>query len=957
MALQVEIARAFVRLEADFGKLKQSLDRVEADVSRASARMQSSFAKIGSNIQGAILGLVSVGTIKAVINTFHDYERAVGELADVLNLPVARMGAFKIAIRELSDELGLAQSKLLDFATVAVQLGARTPEQVRALTEDIGKLAISIDGFDRSLLITLGRTALLFGLTTKEIKGLGSALGAIAEAPGTLTTVRELADGMERFGILAQRMNLSLAQSGAIIATLTSSGMVATRAVLALEGAFQRMFEATIPFGDTKVSPLAVMASDLGMTVQAIEALFAANPIGLFIAYERQLIKTADVQTRLKRETELFGEAGARVIFALANSYDTKFLPSLKAVQHELKTTANVNDDFARRAQSNWGQVEMAWTSFANSIIRLGELIAPVLRVILNILTSFVRMPEDIIRAAGRLGKATKELTDDQAKALRFQEKVAKFGLRLSPEQLGPPAPIGPPAPSPEAFALPDLKMEAILAPVGEEAAKAAQVLKKQEEDQAKIRDAAMRGESAKLKKMRIQLMLQDRIERRLEDAARREPAKLERMRMQLMLQDRIEQRLEEQRQIAAQRIAAAAASISNLSIALLGPFHAFIAKGLDKATASLTALTDEQLIGLEVFTKLLARSENFQVVLDGLNVIIQDVADVFGLLLKPLADFFRWLTGAEAKSAGIRGGAVNVPPGLKLARLGFEAAAPGGGAGAREAAATATGGVIASLEDFARALTRAGLGLVGLDMVLRKLPIIGDIWESAKKKIGDWTVDMLAKMALTFGSPGVAGTLLGGLSTLSIAIGAVVAALLAVENILKPILDGLRKILEDLGILGKFEPPKLVDPLIAKLEERLAAGKTTLPPDLSTLVRGTLTGLLKGDITKEMKPGIQTLLDVLGKFQLEHTLDVLMEQLRKRLEAIPSAQMGGAIAKGGLVNLHPGEVVSPARTATTIYWNGNLVIEGEDAGTLLEIIRRNNLKRHGVAYAGAMLG
>ncbi len=391
----------------------------------------------------------------------------------------------------------------------------------------------------------------------------------------------------------------------------------------------------------------------------------------------------------------------------------------------------------------------------------------------------------------------------------------------------------------------------------------------------------------------------------------------------------------------------------------------------------------------------LIARSKTYKELQEDLNAIIQAVADVFGLILAPLAAFVRGIREAlgiyEEVTDVFTQMTVNVPSGFKLERARFasilEGLPTGGGGGeggsifahivnAFRELGEVVGEVIRAIIDFLGPWTSVILAVTGAVVAFNMIaPVVSGV------------ISFFASIPAILSSifAGLSATLSVIFSPIGAAVAAMIAALALFPGQLASVFSGLFTILSPIFTLfGNIlsAVANVLSAIFQPVINAIAAVLKALKPVIEAIAN-VIWAILKpafdflGAIAQALGNVLAGVIDVIRipfniliaainfVIGIVNTIINVLKSIPiigwlfgwlPTLPMLPFLQTGGVVKETGAAIVHKGEVVIPANKAGMGITIGQLVIEGEDAETIRRIIMRANMRRRGIAYSGAFL-
>lgn len=913
MALSVELAKAFVTVEANTRKFRDQLNRagqgikpasVGAKVDEASlrkfhsdlnSRVSSAGQSVGRNLGKMILaGLSAAGLtvgIMEVINRSTQSLQTRGRLGFQLgSMALARQATDEFRRITLSTGVALAEQ---ERAFLSAARGGLAYAEAIELVSSAARITAALG--ENLTDITSGAVN-VFQIFRDELRTIPNLMDKLATASRfSQDGLSGLLSALTLIGPTARNLGLGFDLLLAIIAELSNAGMGSTRAVSGLLDVLTKLEQLKFKTTDE----FTALLDRLGSKAQAAFEAFQSGRIttlDLLKALQEAGIGSADLDA-------IFGGLGTRIINVLIPAL-SQLNSTLNNVQRSLESASGAANALGEQAGPRG--FARVWNAFMFIVDTVSDLAADAVEKFGEGISELVSGPKGLPESVKR--ENDRMLRENLRRWEQWRADIEKINSKpLKGLGIAGLAGVGPPA----APALSGLSLQrepaglisglamqreptGMISTMAVPAAPAISGLSLQRAPAGMIAAMAI-PEGPALKPIETALReamaeMQPPPERearllenmaaimRAEEVAAEEAAAFEED-----LPEAVEQAVE-----TVEELTVATEYLGDRMLALadrvIGPFALLFRKEIEESASAIKMLSGISDPLAAVFVELLMRSESFARLMERLDPLIQAVADIFGLILEPLVALLDGLLGilglerqVEQRTASMVGGTVGAPIGFK---------------GEAERFAAATAGELPLVGETRTVGGTDGMGKIVQWFRERFGPLI-----EAFEKFGE-ILGKVIKIALIPLEP-VLGLLI-------IAINYVASSISWIwDNILEPIIDGL-------GVALRI---------------------------LTDIVKGVINFFIR---------------IINGVIRLYNSIPILPD-----IPLIPELQGGGRVLKTGLAQVHAGELVVPAAVAERGFGGvqvGQIVLSGDDARMVEQIIMRN-LRRRGVASAGLLLG
>ena len=238
-------------------------DEFNDQIGDAGESLLSFRQKVG--LAGAALGALATGALAKSVSAAADFEEAMVEVEKVTSPETAE--EMSESIRELSEEIPVAQSQLAALAADAGRFGVEGTENIEAFTETVAKMAEATNLGAEEAGESLARLAELTNTPVSEIENLGSSINSLSN--NFATSSQEIVDSMLRSSASLSQLGLNQKEIAGLSASLNEVSESSERAGTRLRRLGQELLN------PKNVSDL---AAALGMTASEFRTMREESP-------------------------------------------------------------------------------------------------------------------------------------------------------------------------------------------------------------------------------------------------------------------------------------------------------------------------------------------------------------------------------------------------------------------------------------------------------------------------------------------------------------------------------------------------------------------------------------------------------------------------------------------------------------------------------------------------------
>jgi TP901 family phage tail tape measure protein len=219
-------------------------------------------------LTGAALGALATGALAKSVSAAADFQSAMVEVEKVTSPETAE--AMGSSIREMAEEIPLAQREIAGLAADAGRFGIEGPKAIESFTRSVAKMAEATNLGTEQAGESLARLAELTNTPVSEIENLGSSINSLSN--NFATSSQEIVDSMLRSSASLSQIGLNQREIAGLSASLNEVSESSERAGTRLRRLGQELVD------PKKVGEL---ASALGMTRSEFVQMRDDSPVAL----------------------------------------------------------------------------------------------------------------------------------------------------------------------------------------------------------------------------------------------------------------------------------------------------------------------------------------------------------------------------------------------------------------------------------------------------------------------------------------------------------------------------------------------------------------------------------------------------------------------------------------------------------------------------------------------------
>lgn len=364
--------KALTQAQRDLEKLKGQAASASAGLATSLGKVSSTLKNVGANVTAAgrklslFVTAPVVGLGIASVAMANDFEKSMAKIEGLVGVPADELEGMKSQVVDLASQFGYTATEAGDALFYITSAGLRGSDAMDVLAASLQGAAVG-----------LGDVQTIADLATSAMNAYGSDVLSATDATDVLTAaVREgkleaadLAGSMGRVLPVASAMGVRFDEVGAAFAAMSRTGTNADEAATQLKG---------------------ILASLLKPSIQAEKAL---KKMGTSSKELREQLREEGLLATLQSLQERFGgnEAAAAKVFgnirALSGVLD--LMGSNVATTEQIfgnmaDTTGALGTAFEATAETGAFQMDQAISTFKNTLMELGQIIAPVVTDVVN---------------------------------------------------------------------------------------------------------------------------------------------------------------------------------------------------------------------------------------------------------------------------------------------------------------------------------------------------------------------------------------------------------------------------------------------------------------------------------------------------------------------------------------------------------------------------------------------
>ena len=317
---------------------------------------------------------VVAGAIKGSLDSFAQFERRLIAVGKTTNIAGAELAALGQSVRELSRDLPVSASRLLDIAKSAGQVGVEGSENILRFTETVGKLGLASDLSGEQAAISLTRILTVSGTAISEVDRLGSTIVQLGN--NFAATESEIAKVATRVARSTSQFDVSAAQVLGISTALKAVGVQAESGGTQIGFAFQAINDALRNGGEE----MELLRQITGRTGDALrEDFFNGKSARVFQDFVNGLGKIHAANGDVTASLSAMGLEGsqAKEVFGTLATRTDLLGDALSQGNREWDSNIALNKEAAIASESFSAQLQLVKNAGDEAASAVGAIIAP----------------------------------------------------------------------------------------------------------------------------------------------------------------------------------------------------------------------------------------------------------------------------------------------------------------------------------------------------------------------------------------------------------------------------------------------------------------------------------------------------------------------------------------------------------------------------------------------------
>ena len=323
-----------------------------------------------------LIATLGIGlAIRAVVNSFADFEKGLIGVGKTANLNAAELALLGGNITALGSRLPVARAELLEIAEAAGQLGVKGVADLTLFAETVGKLGLASDLSGEEAATTLARILTVTKEGVGEVDRFASVivdLGnnfAASEAEIAAMATR-VAQATALFGVMSH-------EAAGMGAAMRAVGVEAEAGGTVVGRAFQAISDAVRNGGEE----LETIAKITGTTGAEVSRTFGDNATEAFRQFVVGLGRIKDEGGDVARtltDLDLEGVRVIQVLGSMANNAEV-LTDALRRANVEVEANQALNREAAVAAESFAAQMQLVKNDVNSASAVIGQELAPVI--------------------------------------------------------------------------------------------------------------------------------------------------------------------------------------------------------------------------------------------------------------------------------------------------------------------------------------------------------------------------------------------------------------------------------------------------------------------------------------------------------------------------------------------------------------------------------------------------
>jgi len=341
-------------------------------------------------VAGGALAAFSAGALLNAVDAAREFESAMVEVEKVTNAETA--AAMNEEIRNMAETIPLAQEELATIVADAGRFGIEGPENIRAFSESVAKMATATDLGTEEAGESLAKLAQLTETPVSEIENLGSVVNELSNTMATSSS--EITDGMLRSSAALSQLGLNETQIAALSASLNEVSASSRRAGTRLRRVAQEM-----------MNPKNVedLAGALGMTADEFTTMREESPNQLLMEMVNSFKQGGETADALRSS---MSTASRQAIAGLAQNTEG-LNEALGTANTQMDEGTSLQSEFEAATDTLNSKIQLLKNSLKNQAIEVGNVLLPYINDAVTAFTDLVKSGEGLL---GFLDAQTKAL-------------------------------------------------------------------------------------------------------------------------------------------------------------------------------------------------------------------------------------------------------------------------------------------------------------------------------------------------------------------------------------------------------------------------------------------------------------------------------------------------------------------------------------------------------------------
>jgi TP901 family phage tail tape measure protein len=338
-----------VHITGDSSNYQRALGRAQSQSQR--------FGRVARRATGvAAAGVAAAGTAAAVAaREYAGWEEAMVEVEKVAGEETAQQ--ISGDIREMAEQIPLAQESLAGLAADAARFGVEGPDNILRFTETAAKMAQATELSATRAGESLTKLAELTNTPTNQMEQLGSSLNTLSNTAATSSA--EIVEAMLRGSSALNQFGLNQTQIAGLTASLNEVSESARRSGTRLRRVAQELMD------PDKAEDV---AEALGMTTEQFQAMREEEPEQLFIRLGEAMQEDGRAADKLRRS---LSTASRQAVSGLAQNLEG-LQENLETANRSFAEGSSLQREFEASTSTTNSQLRLMQNRLRNTAITIG---------------------------------------------------------------------------------------------------------------------------------------------------------------------------------------------------------------------------------------------------------------------------------------------------------------------------------------------------------------------------------------------------------------------------------------------------------------------------------------------------------------------------------------------------------------------------------------------------------